>query len=42
MFIMRSDCEEGNEMALDKLVFRITFMISLINQKSGDGNNINT
>ena len=34
--------ESRNEISIDKLVFGLTFLISLINQKLGDENNINT
>ena len=30
------DCEDGNEVSLGKLVFRLPFLFSLINQKSSD------
>ena len=36
------DHESRNEISIDKLVFRLTFLISLVNQKSSDENNINT
>ena len=36
------DYEGRNEISLDQLVFRQTFLISLVNQKSGDENNMNT
>ena len=36
------DLEGRNEIFLDKLVFRLPFLFSLINEKPGDENNINT
>ena len=34
--------EGQNKISLDKLVSRPSFLIKLINQKSGDQNNVNT
>ena len=35
------DCEDQNEISLDKLLFRLTFLILLINETSSDESNIN-